>query len=263
MEQFSKAIKDRRPVFGLCADHFCRPLLAKLYKASDADFVYLEYEHSFYSANDLHDFLLMCKTVDLPLVVKTPYLDRGAITKLLDAGATGIQLPMTETEEQIRTLHDYVKFPPEGKRAAGHDFTNTGYGDVEDYSEALKGSNRNTLVIAHVETAKSVENIDSILGSGCADIMFIGAFDLSVSLGHPAKMDHPEVQKAIRILRDSALRHNVAAGLYVPTAEKAEYWLHEGFTFFEIASEVEFILNGAESLIKSLKGISGQERVQI
>jgi 4-hydroxy-2-oxoheptanedioate aldolase len=257
MEKFRKRLLDRKPVFGFCVDSFCKPLIAKLYKNAGVDFVYLENEHSFYGNADMNDFILTCRTLDLPVVVKTPYLDRGVITKLLDAGAIGMQLPMTETRQQVETLYNYIKFPPEGVRATGHDFGNSGYQEIEDYGKWLDRSNRATVSIAHVETARALENIDSILDNGYVDVMFIGAFDLSVSLGYPGKMDHPQVMKAIKRLGDAAARYNKVSGLYVPTRELAEYWLNEGFTFFEIASEVDFILNGSRALMEELRKIPG------
>jgi 2-keto-3-deoxy-L-rhamnonate aldolase RhmA len=253
MERFRNSILERKPVFGFCVDSFCKPVLAKLYKNAGVDFVYLENEHSFYGNNDMNDFILTCKTLDLPVVVKTPYLDRGVITKLLDAGATGMQLPMTETAEQVKTLWNYVKFPPKGLRATGHDFGNSGYKEVEDYGEWLKRSNLSTVIIAHVETAKALENIDEILDNEYVDVMFIGAFDLSVSLGHPGKMDHPAVNEAIKRFGEAAAKYNKIAGLYVPTRELAEYWLDGGFTYFEISSEIDFIMSGSKMLMDGLR----------
>ena len=73
------------------------------------------------------DSLLCAQDNSLPVVAKTPYLDRGAVVKLLDSGASCLQLPMTETPEQILTLHNWLKYPPEGERAVSCGYGSTGY----------------------------------------------------------------------------------------------------------------------------------------
>ena len=45
------------------------------------------------------------------MIAKTPQLDRQEVAKLLEAGVVGIQLPRTESREQVETLLSYIKLP--------------------------------------------------------------------------------------------------------------------------------------------------------
>src|SRR5262245_58940741 len=89
----------KNPIVGLTTQHVTQPWLAKLWKRSGADFVYIEYEHSFWNEGDLAAFDLACRAEGLPVVAKTPECSRTHVAKLLESGVTGIQLPWTESRK--------------------------------------------------------------------------------------------------------------------------------------------------------------------
>ena len=53
-----------------------------------------------FNGADLANLVFAGRAYDLPVVAKCEYVSRASITKLLDAGVTGIQLPMSETDAQ-------------------------------------------------------------------------------------------------------------------------------------------------------------------
>jgi hypothetical protein len=57
-------------IVGLTTQHVTQAWLAKLWKASGCDFIYLEYEHGFFNKAQLADFVLACRSEDLPVVAK-------------------------------------------------------------------------------------------------------------------------------------------------------------------------------------------------
>ena len=132
--------------------------------ARGADFVYIEYEHSFMNEADLASFVLACRLAELPVVAKVPECSRTHVAKLLECGVIGIQLPWTESREQIDRLVSYVKFPPVGIRAAAPGMGNCDYNLQTTGRELIETGNRETVVLAHVETRKGIENLDAILG---------------------------------------------------------------------------------------------------
>lgn len=102
-------------VVGMTAAELLRPSLVKTYANAGADFIYIENEHSLLNPATYADFLLCAQDNGLPVAAKTPYLDRGAIVKLLDSGTMNLQLPMTESADDVLTLHNWLKYPPGGR----------------------------------------------------------------------------------------------------------------------------------------------------
>ena len=53
------------------------------------------------------------------VMARVPWLDAGAIMKVLDAGAYGVICPMINSREEAERLVSYVRYPPHGTRSFG------------------------------------------------------------------------------------------------------------------------------------------------
>src|SRR5262245_899245 len=104
MRSLKSMLKENRMLVGLTTQHVTAPWLARVYQHAGADFVYIEYEHSFMNEADLASFVVACRLADLPVVAKVPECSRTHVAKLLECGVIGIQLPWTESREQIDRL---------------------------------------------------------------------------------------------------------------------------------------------------------------
>src|SRR5262249_51112421 len=121
--------------------------------------------------------------------------------------------------------------------------------------ELIDAGNRETVVLAHVETRTGIENLDAILGNPHVDILYLGMYDLSISYGHPGEFSHPDVAAAVEKALASAKRHGKVPGMYVPDAEAAKPWTGKGMRFFETASEVDLIDSGARRTVSQFRAL--------
>jgi 2-keto-3-deoxy-L-rhamnonate aldolase RhmA len=256
MKSLKAMLQEGRVLAGMTSQHVVTPWLAQLWKHAGADFVYVEYEHSFMNEADLAHFVLCCRQLDLPVVAKVPECSRTHVAKLLECGVVGIQLPWTESREQIDRLVSYVKFPPIGIRAAAPGMGNCDYNLQTSGRELIETGNRETVVLAHVETRAGIANLDAILGNPHVDILFLGMYDLSISYGHPGDFKHPEVAAAVEAALTAARKHGKVAGMYVPDAQAAASWVPRGMRFFETASEVDLIDSGARQLLRQFRELN-------
>lgn len=252
-KSLKQLLNEKEVVVGLMVQQVFAGWIAKVYADAGADFIFLEAEHCVPSGPDLGNLILASRLCGLPVVAKSSYVDRGHICKLLDAGVIGIQLPMSETADQLKEVVSYCKFPPVGTRAAAPGMGNTDYEPV-GYNAWLKQANEETTVIAHIESRTGLERIDEILQVPGVDIMFIGVFDLSVSLGRPADFKHPDTVKAIERLLAAAKEHGKIAGMYVPDYDLAQPWIKHGARFFESGGDIGFVSRGAAELVSRFPG---------
>src|SRR5438445_12442538 len=207
MNSLKSMLKEGRVLVGRTRQHVTTAWLARLWKNSGADFVYVEYEHGFMNEADLAEFVLSCRLNGLPVVAKVPECSRTHVAKLLECGVIGIQLPWTETREQIDRLVSYVKFPPLGIRAAAPGMGNCDYRLQTSGRELIETGNRETVVLAHVETRQGIQNLDAILAHPQVDLLFLGMYDLSSSYGQPGDFRHPDVAAAAGTALPAARRH--------------------------------------------------------
>src|SRR5207249_1062051 len=85
--------------------------------------------------------------------------------------------------------------------------------DNRDY---LARANDNVLVAVIVETSEALERIDEIVRVPGLDVVFLGLFDLSLSLGlDPLELPLPEVDRAIARVAGAARAAGVAVGIGV------------------------------------------------
>jgi 2-keto-3-deoxy-L-rhamnonate aldolase RhmA len=258
MNSLKAMLKEGRVLVGVTTQHVMTGWLARIWKNSGADFVYVEYEHGFMNEADLAEFVLSCRLNGLPVVAKVPECSRTHTAKLLECGVTGIQLPWSESRAQIDRLVSYVKFPPLGIRAAAPGMGNTDYNLGVNGKEFIEAANRETVVLAHVETREGIQNLDAILANPHVDVLFLGMYDLSVSYGQPGDFRHPDVAGAVETALAAARKHDKTAGMYVPDAKTAEPWVARGMRFFETSSEIDLIDSGAKQVVKQFRQLSSR-----
>ncbi|MDA1188273.1 MAG: aldolase/citrate lyase family protein [Chloroflexi bacterium] len=240
-------------LIGLMLQQFVHPVTVKIVAQAGFDFVFFEYEHSFFDMNDMVSAVLAARDNGLPVIVKTPQLERGEVTKLLDTGVHGIQLPRTETKEQVAELLDYMRYPPNGTRAVAPGWGSSDYDSVPNWPAWMKQQDNETILVAHIETGKGVENAEGIISTPGVGMLFVGTADLSADLGHPGDYDHPEIAGAVQKILDLCLKHRVPFGTLPSGPQAAADWMKRGARFFFVDTELGLLRSAAKNLVNSYR----------
>jgi 4-hydroxy-2-oxoheptanedioate aldolase len=153
-----------------------------LVAASGFSFAVVDLEHSQLSEADARALVRHARAVGLPALVRIPEPDRGLVNRLLEAGASGIQLSTVRSAGQVRAARSQMRYAPDGSRSISLAHPQAGYGatPLADYLAGQRA--QPPLLVAQIETAESDDTLAEIAGAG-ADAIFIGTTDLSVDLG--------------------------------------------------------------------------------
>lgn len=235
---------------------YARPSLMKLYQQAGYDFVYIEYEHIFFGLSALADTVLAARDNGLPVIAKTPQLDRQEVAKLLECGIVGIQLPRTETREEIETLIDLIKLYPNGSRASATGYGSSDYIKPTDRQEWIADQDAETTLVVHIETRVGYANAEEIVSTPGVDIVYCGPGDTSLEFGYPGDWDHPEVAGPMESVLKFCRLYDVPFGTSVKGAESARRWIGKGAQFFEEANELALILEGAKEIVDGYRALS-------
>lgn len=227
-----------------------RPSLVRIYREAGFDFVMLENEHMLFGPNAIADTVAAARAEGLPVVAKVPQLERGETTRLLDCGVVAIQLPRTETREQIETLTSFIKFPPQGTRAAAPGLGNSDFRPPKDVRQWLADQDAETVLVAHIETRKAYENAAEIVGAPGVDMVYVGPGDFAIEMGHPGEPGHPDVRGPMEEILEMCRRHRVAFGTTAYTVESAAEWIAKGAQFFETRSELSLLYQSASQVVR-------------
>jgi len=168
----------------------------------------------------------------------------------LDAGAHGLIVPMVSSAEKAREIVLESKFPPFGKRGFGNPFTPSLWNQT--FKEYISTANDNILLMVQIETKEAVENLEEIAGVQGIDCLFIGPFDLSLSLGYPPPNPdpHPEVEKVIARIREVSHAAGKFCAFYCNNGAQAKKRAEEGFDIINVASDVGALADGINGHLK-------------
>ncbi len=92
---------------------------------------------------------------------------------------------------------DAVKYAPDGHRGIFSGGRPAGYGFQGSTADYAKEANRQTLVCLMLEEVEAIENLPEMVAVPDVDVFFIGAGDLSQSMGYTGQMTHPDVQAMV------------------------------------------------------------------
>jgi 4-hydroxy-2-oxoheptanedioate aldolase len=183
-------------------------------------FAVVDLEHSQLSEGDARRLVRHATARALPTLVRLPELDRGAVNRLLEAGAAGIQLSSVRRAAEVRELRRMTRYAPEGDRSISLAHPQARYGalGLRDYVDAA--AQRPPLVVVQLETAETDDPLAEIMAAG-PDVAFIGPTDLTVDLAFDADRIRARVQ-AIMAAADAA---GVALGAFGLDDERIVYRL--------------------------------------
>src|SRR6188768_2389873 len=111
-------------------------------------------------------------------------------TMVFEFNTTGIGRIVGEAEAQARTIVRSAKYPPEGGRGAAFGVAHDNYISAP-VTEVMASSNKEGFIMAQIETVSGIENCEAIAAVEGIDCLWVGHFDLSLSMGIPAQFDNP------------------------------------------------------------------------
>ena len=229
-------LREGRIAVGHMLMEFSTRGIAKILEAAGADFALIDMEHT---ANDLPrvaDLIAWLKATPIAPLVRVPAAQYHFVARCLDAGALGIMVPNVESADQARVIVNAVKYAPEGHRGLGLGTAHNDYVAPKP-AEYLREANANTLVICQIESLRGLENLEAIAAAPGVDILWVGHFDLTNSMGIVAQFNHPQFLDALARVAEVARRHGKAAGVQPGSAEQAEQWVKLGYNVISYSSD--------------------------
>lgn len=202
--------------------------IARIAAAAGAEFLVFDMEHTGWSVETIRMLIATTgATQSLPLV-RVPTTEYDFIARVLDVGAAGIMVPMVETADQARVIAVSAKYPPVGRRGAAFGVSHDNYvgGDIV---QKMTSCNSETLLIAQIETAQGVRNAREIAAVDGIDVLWIGHFDLTNSLGIPGQFDHPEFIGAVEEVLAACREHDCIPAFMASDAAHGRKLLDQGF----------------------------------
>jgi 4-hydroxy-2-oxoheptanedioate aldolase len=197
----------------------------------------------------LHMLTAISTTATTP-IVRVPWLDEGAVMKVLDAGAWGVICPMVNTAEQARRFVAATLYAPRGCRSVGPlraaMYAGVGY---------LEQANGQVLSLAMIETREAMDNLDAICAVEGLGGVYIGPADLSASLTGRVVRDtmEGEVGEAIRRVLERARANGIVAATHSTSTAFARQMRAMGFQLVTCANDFQILSVGAAQALREMQ----------
>jgi 2-dehydro-3-deoxyglucarate aldolase/4-hydroxy-2-oxoheptanedioate aldolase len=228
--------------------------IAKIVEGAGVDFVLIDMEHSSFDIGAVNDLLAWFKATPVTPIVRVPAHDYHFIARIMDAGAAGIMAPNVRTPEEARAVAGAMRYAPDGVRGLGLGASHNDYLPPEPVAY-MREANQNNVMIAQIESTTALENLDAIAATPGIDVLWVGHFDLTQSMGIVAQFDHPNFLKALRSVADACKRHGKAAGVQPGNIEQARAWMPLGYNVISFGADHGVYRTALRSAVEQIRAV--------
>ena len=184
------------------------------------DGIWLDLEHRAMTDREVQSLLAFFHLNDIDCMLRPATLERTQLYRYLEDGATGLMIPFVSDVETARHIVRAVKFPPLGNRGLDGAGLDSGYilDTLQPGSQYTVDANRETFIVAQIETPEAVANADAIAAIDGIDCLFVGPGDLGLrlSVATDGALSLPE---AVEQVATAARRHGKAWAITAGSVE--------------------------------------------
>jgi len=206
---------------------------AEIAALSGFDYVCIDMQHGFSDRNDLIPMLQAIQPHSPRAIVRVPSNEPSVIGWALDAGATGVIVPLVNSAEEAEKAVMACFYPSKGNRSMGPTRAERVFG--EEYAQGVKDSIQ---CLPMIETLDALNNLESILSVDGVDSIYVGPSDLSVNLGLPKGNNdgNPKFDEALERIINSCEEYNVVPGIHA-NSSLVETRQEQGFRVLTVVED--------------------------
>ncbi len=230
------------------------PDLVEIFGEAGFDYIIVDQEHGPVSTETASNLVRACDLVGMAAVVRVPDNQPWLIQHALDIGALGVQVPQVGTVADAERAVRSSKFAPQGGRGVCRNVRAARY-SARDRFKYFEESNRDTLVVVHIEGKEGVDHLEQILQVPGLDVIFLGPYDLSQSLGLPGQVDHPRVRSTMEGAIQMCRRAGIAAGTYADNIDVAKRWADLGVQYIAVGIDTALIYNLTRQMVAAFRAL--------
>jgi 4-hydroxy-2-oxoheptanedioate aldolase len=247
-------LREKMSQGGFCLGPFFKaasPALVEVMGYAGFDFVLLDMEHGPLSYEMLEHHILAAERVGLSPIVRVEAVSEPAIIRPLDRGAGGLLVPHVDSARMAEQVIRLSRYAPQGERGMDLFARAAQYGHLPK-KEYLQQAN-DTLLALMIEGVEGFRSLKEILAVPGWDVIFVGPYDLSQSLGHPGEIDHPEVVGTVEQIVATVKKSGRHMGIFADNPQIAKRWIRLGVQFIALSVDTAIFYQACKKLIAEVR----------
>lgn len=233
---------------------------AEIMAAQGYDAISVDLQHGVLDYSAALPMMQAMRASGVVVGARVPWLDPGAIMKVMDAGALQVICPMISTAEQAAEFVSYLRYPPQGQRSFGPTRASVfqGPGIASEANDRILGW-------AMVETKEGMANLEAIAATPGLDGVYVGPSDLTFSLfdGKYAPALDREEPEMIEIQKEIVAvchRAGIRAALHCGSPEYAARAVGWGYDMATVSGDSRLLAAAAAAHVKTFRELTGTEQ---
>ena len=253
MNKFKTKIENKEKPIGIFAD-MCSSYAVEAIGKSGFDYIIIDNEHSPIEAETSAEMIRACELSGVTPFCRIREISRPAVLKLLDVGAQGLIVPNVNSLEDVKQLVSFCKYKPIGNRGFCPS-RKDGWGfDLNmSVSETMAYFNNEVLLVPQCETVGALENIEEIAATEGVDGIFVGPFDLSISMGMPGDFKNPIFLAALERVQKACRDAGKFCILFTGTVEGVTDGFARGFDSMTYSTDAGLLIECFKEKIKNIR----------
>lgn len=230
--------------------------IATVAKACGFDSLYVDLEHCAFSLQTTSQICIAALDVGVTPFVRVPSHEAEWVSRVLDGGAMGVIAPHVSGAADAEAVVRNAKFPPLGGRSVSIGTPQLRFRNW-DLVEARTIMNRETTVVAMIETPDALSRADEIAGVEGVDIVMIGTNDLCAEMGIDGQFEHQKVKDAYARVIEACRKHGKATGIggLASRPKLIEEFVGAGARYVSSGADLSFILSAGAARAKEVRAI--------
>ena len=214
------------------------------------DFVIIDLEHGPNSIRSAQNLVRAAQLSGAFPIIRVKEGADHVMAEALDIGAGGIQVPQITCGVEAREVVKRTKFAPVGERGVCR-FVRAAHYSAMDRYDYFKSANE-SVIILQIEGQSGIDDLDAILDVEGIDVVFIGPYDLSQSLGVVGDIENPLVERKMFEIIDKCAQKGMAVGTFADTPKNARKWRDLGVKYIAYSVDVGIFCDAVKGIIKSI-----------
>jgi 2-keto-3-deoxy-L-rhamnonate aldolase RhmA len=207
-----RRLADGEIVLGTMVAEMLTPALFRIAAAAEAEFLLLDREHGAWSLETVRSAIGSGLATNVVPIVRVPDAQYHLVAQTLDAGAMGVMIPACDDEAEARSVVAWAKYPPLGRRGVGIQRYEL---EPDGVAATLAKANSEQMIIVQIETRAGLDSVERIAAVEGVDVLWVGHFDLTTSLGMPGEFHGSEFEAALDRILAACEAAGKAAGIMV------------------------------------------------
>lgn len=210
------------------------------------DFAIIDMEHGPMSFETAEQQIYATESAGSTPIVRLGEGKEPDILHALEIGAQSLLVSHVSTADEARRIIRAALYHPEGDRGLSPFTRNHGYSDL-NLAPKLRYANEQMFIGVLVEGEEGLNNLEEIVKVPGLDMIYLGVYDISMSVGAAGDIEHPKVVKTVRECVRTIEAHNLVAGSVARDRDYLQLLYEAGFRFLSYRVDCAVLRDGFET----------------